>query len=95
MWQAPQVVRPISPTAAWVPANGIHEADLKVLLRSFRAVFPHTSVWFMNSLSTDFLIVVGTHGRSGLNRALQGSVAEEVMRAARCPVLTVRMIDAT
>jgi spermidine synthase len=48
--------------AAWVPANGIEEPDLKMLLRSFQAVFPHTSVWHMNCLPTDFLIVVGTPG---------------------------------
>lgn len=36
------------------------------------------------------MIVMGTHGRSGLNRALLGSVAERVVRLARCPVLTVR-----
>jgi spermidine synthase len=46
--------------AAWVPANGIEPADLKTLLRSFQHVFPHTSVWFMNTLATDFLIVIGT-----------------------------------
>jgi spermidine synthase len=46
--------------AAWVPANGIDPADLKTLLRSFQTAFPHTSVWFMNTLATDFLIVVGT-----------------------------------
>src|SRR5262249_22754320 len=46
--------------AAWVPANGIRPDDLRTLLRSFRAAFPHTSVWFMNSLPTDFLIVVGS-----------------------------------
>jgi spermidine synthase len=46
--------------AAWVPANGIMAEDLKTLLRSFRAVFPHTSVWYMNALPTDFLIVIGT-----------------------------------
>jgi spermidine synthase len=51
---------PTGLAAAWVPANGIREEDLKTLLRSFRAVFPHTSVWFMNTLPTDFLIVVGT-----------------------------------
>ena len=45
--------------AAWVPANGIDAADLKTLLRSFQAVFPHTSVWHMNPLATDFLIVAG------------------------------------
>lgn len=36
------------------------------------------------------LIVMGTHGRSGLDRLLAGSVAESVMRKARCPVLSVR-----
>jgi nucleotide-binding universal stress UspA family protein len=36
------------------------------------------------------LIVMGTHGRTGLSRVLMGSVAESVMRKARCPVLTVR-----
>jgi nucleotide-binding universal stress UspA family protein len=36
------------------------------------------------------LIVMGTTGRSGLGRLLLGSVAEEVMRKARCPVLTVK-----
>ena len=46
--------------AAWVPANGIDPDDLKTLFRSFQAVFPHTSVWFMNTLATDFLIVIGT-----------------------------------
>lgn len=37
------------------------------------------------------LIVMGTHGRSGLNRLVVGSVAESVMRKAPMPVLTVRM----
>jgi nucleotide-binding universal stress UspA family protein len=36
------------------------------------------------------LIVMGTHGRSGLGRLLMGSVAEAVLRRARCPVLTVK-----
>jgi nucleotide-binding universal stress UspA family protein len=36
------------------------------------------------------LIVLGTHGRSGLIHALMGSVAEKVVRKAPCPVLTVR-----
>jgi nucleotide-binding universal stress UspA family protein len=36
------------------------------------------------------LIVMGTHGRSGLARLFLGSVAERVVATARCPVLTVR-----
>ncbi len=36
------------------------------------------------------LIVIGTHGRSGLRRAVLGSVAEAVCRKAACPVATVR-----
>jgi universal stress protein A len=36
------------------------------------------------------LIVMGTHGRTGLRRLLMGSVAEQVVRKASCPVLTVR-----
>ncbi len=35
------------------------------------------------------LLVLGTHGRTGLEHALMGSVAERVVRRARCPVLTV------
>lgn len=35
------------------------------------------------------LIVVGTHGRTGLQHALMGSVAERLVRKANCPVLTV------
>jgi nucleotide-binding universal stress UspA family protein len=35
------------------------------------------------------LIVVGTHGRTGMSRVLLGSVAERVVRGARCPVLVV------
>jgi nucleotide-binding universal stress UspA family protein len=35
------------------------------------------------------LIVIGTHGRRGLARALLGSVAEEIVRTAPCPVVTV------
>jgi len=36
------------------------------------------------------LIVMGTHGRSGFERLMMGSVAERVLRKATCPVLTVR-----
>jgi universal stress protein A len=37
------------------------------------------------------LIVLGTHGRTGLDRILFGSTAERVVRSASCPVMTVRL----
>ena len=36
------------------------------------------------------LLVLGTHGRTGLNRLFVGSVAQRVIASARCPVVTVR-----
>lgn len=40
------------------------------------------------------LIVIGTHGRTGLGRLLMGSVAEQVVRKAACPVVTVKSLPA-
>lgn len=37
------------------------------------------------------MIVMGTHGRTGFQRALMGSVAEAVVRRAHCPVLTIHL----
>ena len=36
------------------------------------------------------LIVIATHGRTGLSHVLLGSVAERIVREANCPVLTIR-----
>jgi nucleotide-binding universal stress UspA family protein len=40
------------------------------------------------------LVMVGTHGRSGIDRLLVGSVAERVVRGAPCPVLVVKTREA-
>jgi len=37
------------------------------------------------------LIVIGTHGRTGVSHLLHGSVAERVVRHATCPVLSIRI----
>jgi nucleotide-binding universal stress UspA family protein len=47
-------------------------------------------VRFARDSGTD-LIVMGTHGRTGLERLLMGSVAEKVMRDATCSVLVVKL----
>jgi nucleotide-binding universal stress UspA family protein len=37
------------------------------------------------------LIIMGTHGRTGMDRILMGSVAEKVLREARCSVMVVKL----
>jgi len=60
---------------------------------SHETVLRTGSVWSMVSAvirQRDIeLVVLGTHGRSGLKKLVLGSVAEEVVRRAACPVLTV------
>jgi len=52
---------------------------------------PHeTIVDYADSVDAD-LIVMGTHGRTGVDRYLLGSVTERVVRTADAPVLTVRL----
>jgi nucleotide-binding universal stress UspA family protein len=59
--------------------------DLLLRTGDARDVINHTAT----ELGAD-LIVMGTHGRRGVARALLGSVTETVVRTAPCPVLTVR-----
>jgi nucleotide-binding universal stress UspA family protein len=70
-------VRPADPKVA-VPLRVIVEGD------------PATEIARIARENKADLIVIGTHGRTGLGRLLMGSVAEVVMRKATCPVLTVK-----
>jgi len=54
----------------------------------------HDIVEFSNDRTAD-MIVIATHGLTGLKRLLMGSVTEQVLRAASCPVFTVRSFDST
>ncbi|WP_321786279.1 universal stress protein [Burkholderia pyrrocinia] len=49
---------------------------------------PQRIVSLADEIGAD-LIVIGTHGRRGFRRLVLGSVAERVLRLARCPVLTI------
>jgi nucleotide-binding universal stress UspA family protein len=57
---------------------------------------PASEILSLASAMNADLLVMGTHGRSGFERLLLGSVTERVLRKARCPVLTVprRHLDA-
>ncbi|MET0389197.1 MAG: universal stress protein [Polyangiales bacterium] len=53
----------------------------------YRVVLDWAKEWGAN------LIVIGTHGHTGLAHALLGSVTERVVRMSECPVLTIRTPD--
>ena len=76
-------------------------AKLETTLSKARETLPTTTAMFYNGdpregvpkLAADLkadLIVMGTHGRQGVARAILGSVTETVMRRAPCAVLAVR-----
>jgi nucleotide-binding universal stress UspA family protein len=56
---------------------------------SIRGGYPAREVLAVAALEHSDLIVLGTHGRGGVEHLLLGSVAEKVMRKASCPVLVV------
>jgi nucleotide-binding universal stress UspA family protein len=71
--------------------KGQLEKELQGLPHEF--LFPAGDVWqclagVIEDRSID-LLVLGTHGRTGMKKALMGSVAERIFRQATCPVLTV------
>jgi len=51
---------------------------------------PHDRILRAAKSTRADLIVLGTHGRTGIGRVILGSVAARVVALARCPVLTVR-----
>src|SRR5262249_9165152 len=88
---------PIVPDPAWAPA------DVKAGLAALHLPDPGVEVEYrvgdgdpaaeiirLGSEVKANLIVMGTHGRTGLGRLLLGSVAEVVPRRAPCPVLTLK-----
>jgi universal stress protein A len=95
--------------ATWTLAGQEHSRDprLQQQLDALLADSPHSLkihrlqhagdagkviCWMAQDRHCD-LIVMGTHGRTGLRHLLFGSVAEYVLRHARCPVITIRDRD--
>ena len=46
--------------AAWLPVGGLSFEDLRTLIATFDAVYPHTTVWFFTPFPTHFVILIGT-----------------------------------
>lgn len=70
-----------------IKANWARPASVKTAVRWGNAVDAIGEYASENAID---LIVVSTHGRTGLSHVLLGSVAERIVREAPCPVLTLR-----
>ena len=68
----------------------LREKNLKVKTYLVRGA-PYREILKKTQLEKVDLIVMGTHGRTGVAHLLLGSVAERVVRLSPCPVLTVRL----
>jgi len=64
--------------------------NMKIITATKREVSAAPAILEYASDNIIDLIVMGTHGRRGLGHLLLGSVAEEVVRLAACPVFTIR-----
>ncbi len=75
----------------WNALQGLQAPDKRVVIEHRLADGePHAEILRVALESDCDLIIMGTHGRTGLGRLLVGSVAEQVLRQAPCPVLTVK-----
>jgi len=71
--------------AEMVPTNPAVKCEHRLIMGA-----PASSIVHVAEKEGVELIVMPTHGRRGLTRLLMGSIAEEVVRKAKCPVLTVK-----
>lgn len=70
-------------------AEGLRRHDLKVRCVVDAGSPPKKIINYLQHNDVD-LLVMSTHGRSGVTRVLFGSVAQEVFRKAECPILLVK-----
>ncbi len=72
------------------PPNAMVEVSRQVLVG-----IPYRTIVEVAEVAKADLIVMATHGRTGLSHLVMGSVTERVVRTAACPVLTIRPTAAT
>lgn len=70
--------------------NRARDADVSPIEGSLASGPPHRGILNYIEANDIDLVVMGTHGRTGLRRYLLGSVTEKVVRLSDVPVLTVR-----
>lgn len=98
----PPAPYPMVPPSSWMALEEVVETQERERINNLFAPFPEVDhdvniiqgdLWpsiqsEIEKNKTD-LLVIGTRGRTGLGKLLLGSTAEEILRSARCPVLTV------
>ncbi len=98
----PPVVNPMTPPETWRSAEEAEQARDQARREELLGVFAGIPTQVLmeeggiqeclqaaiEKYDSD-LVVIGTRGRTGLGKILLGSVAEEILRIAKCPVLTV------
>ena len=50
--------------AAWLPLGGLSFEDLRILIATFKDVYPHTTLWYFTPYPTHFVIAVGTPAKT-------------------------------
>ncbi len=71
---------------------GVEElGEVKNIERTVLTGVPHEEIMNFAKKNKIDLIIMGTHGRKGIDRILFGSTAAQIVRFAPCPVLTVRL----
>lgn len=77
------------------PDDEDHDEPVRIVYHQIQDTSPSEAIVNRIDESAIDLVVMGTHGRRGADRLLSGSVAEEVVRRASCPVFTVLCQAAT
>ena len=67
----------------------VKEPEIHATINIIEGVVVNEILNYIKNNNID-LIVISTHGRSGLNKFLLGSVAEKVIRRSDCPVFTIK-----
>lgn len=94
---------PMSSDSQWAEVRAAERRDLEALrdalpdaIRGSARVLVGNPSEVLPAATWDYdLMVMATHGRSGLKRLMVGSVTEAVLRQAHCPVMTVRIADSS
>jgi len=90
---------PMDPDAQWTNRRAAERKALEDLrdglpeaIRGSAMVLVGSPTEVLPPVTWDYdLVVMATHGRSGLRRLVVGSVTEAILRSAHCPVMTVRL----